>query len=245
MQRAQVAQRMAGALDGVPEHMTDASGVWAEGGHDTSWQGLRHQTHALEDARACEIQFDVVFEDDVHHGKAKGRLGPDHANSGEALQVRRERIRDLVLDLLRAMPRPVGEDDHLVVGEVRDRIDGCGSQSPPAPASQAEVQRDHDETVLQCNVNEAIDHGPRHSSSRALARAHLRCPDLGSEQRHDDCQWLNEEDGQQDVAGNRRNDPCSVWSPLLAQESYGEARGKECTCFQNRRGQNDNGSWVR
>lgn len=87
-----------------------------------------------------------------------------------------------------------------------------------------------------------MGHDTRHL---ARSRAHLRCPDVRSEQRHDDCQWLNEEDGQQDVAGNRGDDACSVWSPLLAQESSGEARRKEGTGFQYGRGQDDNGSWVR
>ena len=76
-----------------------------------------------------------------HHREAKGRLRPHDADAGQALQVGGERIRDLVVDLLRAMARSVGEDDHLVVGEIRDhRVDWCGAQRPPAPTSQAEVQ---------------------------------------------------------------------------------------------------------
>jgi hypothetical protein len=66
-----------------------------------------------------------------------------------------------------------------------------------------------------------------------------------SEQRHDDCQWLNEEDGQQDVAGNRWDDAWSVWSPLLAEESCGETRRNDDAGFHYRCGQDDNGSWVR
>src|SRR4029450_3331290 len=101
-------------------------------------------------------------------------LRADDTHPGEPLKVRRQRIRDLVLDLLRAVPGPVGEDDDLVVREIRDRVDWGRAERPPAPAGQAEVQRDHDEAMLQGNVNEAVDHGPQHSSYRTRTRASLR-----------------------------------------------------------------------
>ena len=136
------------ALDRVPEHVADTGRVWSERRRHARGQALRDETHAFEDASPREVQLHVVLEDDVNHREAERRLRPDHAYTCEPLKVRRERVRDLVLDLLRAVPRPVGEDDHLVVGEIGNRVDGRGPQRPPAPACEAEVQNDDDEPVL-------------------------------------------------------------------------------------------------
>ena len=177
------------ALDRVPEHVADTGRVWSERRRDARGQALRDEAHAFEDASPREVQLHVVLEDDVNHREAERGLRPDHAYTGEPLEVRGERVRDLVLDLLRAVPGPVGEDDDLVVGEIGNRVDRRGRQRPPSPACEAEVQNDDDEPVLQCNVNESIDHAclaeaapslserrrePQHSSCRARTRANLR-----------------------------------------------------------------------
>ena len=106
LQRAQVAQRQRRALDRVPEDVADAGRVGPERRRDAGGQRLRDQAHALEHARAREVEVDVVLEDDVDHREAERRLRPDDADAGEALQVHGQRIGDLVLDLLRAVARP-------------------------------------------------------------------------------------------------------------------------------------------
>ena len=73
---------------------------------DAGRQRLRDQAHALEHARAREVQIDVVLEDHVDHREAERRLRADDAHAGQPLQVHRQRIGDLVLDLLRAVARP-------------------------------------------------------------------------------------------------------------------------------------------
>ena len=156
----------------VPEDVPDARRVRAKRRRDAGRQALGDETHALQDAGAREVQIDVVVEDDVDHREAERRLGADDANAGETLQVHRQRIADLVFHLLRAVTRPVREDDDLVVREVWNRIDGRGAQRPPAPAGEADVQGQHDEAVLQREFNESIDHEPQHSSCRARARRH-------------------------------------------------------------------------
>src|SRR4029453_11976306 len=102
---------MGGAVDRVPEDVTDTGRVWAERRRDARGQALRDETHAFEHASPREVQLHVVLKDDVNHREAERRLRPDHAYTGEPLKVRRERVRDLVLDLLGAMSRPVGKDD--------------------------------------------------------------------------------------------------------------------------------------
>ena len=170
------------ALDRVPEHVADAGRVRSERRRDARGQALRDEAHAFEDASPREVQLHVVLEDDVDHREAERGLRPDHPYTGEPLEVRGERVRDLVLDLLRAVPGPVREDDDLVVGEIGNRVDRRGRQRPPSPACEAEVQNDDDEPVLQCNVNESIDHAclaeaaPHQAAKagRARTRANLR-----------------------------------------------------------------------
>src|SRR5215203_180161 len=163
------------ALDGVPEDVTDTGRVWSERGNGARGQALRDQAHAFENPGSREVQFHVVLEDDVDHREAERGLRPHDAYTGEPLQVRGERVCDLVLDLLRAVPRPVGEDDHLVVGQVGNRVDRRGCQRPPAPAGKTEIQNDDDEPVLQCDIDESIDHArlaeaPRPSVSDAWSQ---------------------------------------------------------------------------
>src|SRR5262245_66272356 len=92
--------------------------VRAKGRHDTCRQRLLDKAHALENAAPSEIQLDVVLKDDIDHGEPEGGLRPDDAYSGESLEIRRERIRDLVLHFLWTVSGPVREDNHLVVGQV-------------------------------------------------------------------------------------------------------------------------------
>ena len=138
---------MGRALDRVPEHVANTGRVRAERRRHARGQAFRDEAHAFEDTRPREVQVHVVLEDHINHREAERRLRPDHPYTGEPLEVRRERVRDLVLDLLRAMPGPVREDDDLVVGEIGYRVDRRGRERPPPPACEAEVQNDDDEPV--------------------------------------------------------------------------------------------------
>ena len=119
--------------------MADAGGVGPERRHHAGGQAscvtrlIRSSTRGPR-----EVQIDVVLEDDVDHREAERRLRPDDADAGQALQVDGQRIGDLILDLLRAVARPVGEDDDLVVGEIRNGVDRRGAERPPAPAGRAD-----------------------------------------------------------------------------------------------------------
>ena len=79
----------------------------------------------------------------------------------EALEVGDEVVQLLLRqlaeagDLLRAVARPVGEDDHLVVGEVRDRVDRRRPDGPPSPASEREIDGDDDDTIAKREFDEA------------------------------------------------------------------------------------------
>src|SRR5687768_8642031 len=99
---------MAIAFERVPEHMADAGGVRAERRCRPLWKRCGDEAKTFEDARSREILIDVIFEDDVNHREAEGRLRSYGAHAGQALEVDRQRIGDLVFDFLRAVAGPLG-----------------------------------------------------------------------------------------------------------------------------------------
>jgi len=95
--------------------VADTRRIGPERRHGALRQLRRHQTEALEDARAGEVKVHVVLEHDVDHREPEGGLRANHADTGQALQIHRERVADLVFHLLRTVALPVREHDHLVV----------------------------------------------------------------------------------------------------------------------------------
>jgi hypothetical protein len=73
LERAQLAQGVALALDRVPEDMPHAGGVRAEGRHHPRRQALAEEIQPLQHAGAGEVEVHRVLEDDVDHRKAEGR----------------------------------------------------------------------------------------------------------------------------------------------------------------------------
>ena len=158
LERAELAQGVALALDRVPEDMAHAGGVRAEGRHHAGRQALAEEIQALQHARAGEVEVHRVLEDDVDHREAERGGGPHHPDAGKPLEAHRERIGDLVLDLLRRAAGPVGEDDHLVVREVGNRVDGRREQGPVPPPSNQEEEGDHEDAVPERDGDQPVDH---------------------------------------------------------------------------------------
>jgi hypothetical protein len=60
-------------------------------------------------------------------------------------------------------------------------------------------------------------------------------PDTESEQTHDDCDQLNEEDGEEDVPGNRPSASGSGWPPAVAQNQSRRAGRQDNPDAEHRR----------
>jgi len=58
-------------------------------------------------------------------------------------------------------------------------------------------------------------------------------PDLKSEQAHYGCEWLDEEDGEQKVLGNRRRRDRQSGSPRITQHQRGKAGRKKHSVAKN------------
>jgi hypothetical protein len=138
--------------------MAHAGGIWPQRRRRSRRQRLRHEIQPLEHPRPPEVQIDVIVENDVDHGKAESRLRSHDPHARQALEVDRQWIGDLVLDFLRAVAGPIREDDHLVVGQVRDGVDRRTGERPPAPAGQSGVGHDDQQPMPQREFNESPDH---------------------------------------------------------------------------------------
>ena len=126
-----------------------------ERGYNTGRQKAGRQIQTLQNARPGEINIDVVLKNDVDHREAESGRRPDRFDAGQPLQVDRQGIGDLVFDFLRASSRPVGENDHLVFAEVRNRIDGSFQQRPISPTRQQGVGEKDQSTGSSARIRSA------------------------------------------------------------------------------------------
>ena len=60
-------------------------------------------------------------------------------------------------------------------------------------------------------------------------------PDLESEQTHDDCEWLDEEDGEENVLRHCRDGCRRRRPPSVTQNESRDIGGKDSTSAENRR----------
>ena len=65
-------------------------------------------------------------------------------------------------------------------------------------------------------------------------------PDLESEQTHDDCEWLDEEDGEENVLRHWRDGYRRRCAPSVTQNESRDIGGKDNSDAENRRGDGGN-----
>ena len=146
-------------LQRVPEHLAEGRRIRSECRGDARRQRPRWQAvELLDDARTRPVELDVFLEDDVDRAETEYGVAPHVLHAGHAEQRDRQRVADLVIDVLRAPPGPVGEDDLLVLADVGDRVDGDRVARQPAEipverrrehAPEHDADRDqHDEELL-------------------------------------------------------------------------------------------------
>ena len=70
-----------------------------------------------------------------------------------------------------------------------------------------------------------------------MRRAYTRAPahsDVESEQTHDDCEWLDEEDGEENVLRHWRDGHWRRRAPPVSQNESRVVSGKDNPCAENR-----------
>jgi hypothetical protein len=86
--------------------------------------------------------------------------GPHGAHALDPLQLERQGIGELVVDLLRPSPRPLGEHDDLRFREVGDRVDRDPGRRPSAPDRDRQPHGDHQPSATNREFQDALDHSP-------------------------------------------------------------------------------------
>jgi hypothetical protein len=75
--------------------------------------------------------------------------------------------------------------------------------------------------------------------TRAYTREPTR-PDLESEQTHDDCEWLDEEDGEEDVLGHLRDGYRRRRAPSVTKNESRDGGGEDSPGAEDRRSDGGN-----
>ena len=101
----------------------DAGRVRPEARRHARRQAARCRVEVFEHAAAGPVGVGAVLEDHVDERHAEEREAAHDLRLGHRQHRRGQRIGDLVLDDLRRLPRIVGVDDDLHVGEVGDGVE--------------------------------------------------------------------------------------------------------------------------
>src|SRR6266446_3366075 len=138
--------------------MTDTGRIRAKSWHDPRRKLLADKVKALQDAGPGKIKVNIVIEDGKDHRKAEGRRRAYNLDSGQPLQVDGKWVRDLIFYFLRTPPGPIRKDNHLVVAQIRNRINWSTEHRPQTPARNSNPKHHNQELVSQRKLNNAVDH---------------------------------------------------------------------------------------
>ena len=136
----------------------EAGRVRAELRFDAGGQNIAKIIQPLKDARPREIIVNLVIKNDGDEREAEHGVGADGFYAGQPLQIHRERIGALVLHFLRAAPRPVRENDNLVLTQVGNRVHRRLISGADAETDEQRHAAKDQETVAQRPFDDAIDH---------------------------------------------------------------------------------------
>lgn len=117
------------------------------------------QGELLQDALAGEVEADVVLEDDGNHRVVELGDRAHRLDAGQPLELERQRVGHLVLDLLGAAAHPVGEDDDLVLAQVRDGVHRRVEHGVDCKYGQGGRQNHHQIAVTDRILDEFFNHG--------------------------------------------------------------------------------------
>ena len=82
----------------------------------------------------------------------------DRLHARRARQADRQRIGDLIFDILRRAAGPVGEHDDLLLADVGNGVDRDVRQRVIADAQDDQRRQHHEEPVVQAPADDEVDH---------------------------------------------------------------------------------------
>jgi hypothetical protein len=128
------------------------------------------EIQAFEDACPRKVEIGAVFKDDGEKRETEHRSRPHFFDACETLETGGQRKGDLILDFLRAAPRPVRKNEHLVFCQVRDGVHGCEEDGAHPHDDEKQGAAGDEKAVPQTPVDDAFDHGVR--ADRLISSAH-------------------------------------------------------------------------
>ena len=146
-------------LDGVPEDLSEGGRVGSQIRHDARRQIRPRLAEFLGHALPGEIEVHAIVEDDRDHREVELGRRPHRAHTGQPAQLVDQRIGQLILDLARTATHPVGEDDHLVLAEIGNRIDRRVVEREDARHGQQRRRDEHQKPVADGRLDNVFDHG--------------------------------------------------------------------------------------
>ena len=155
---AQLPQVSAVRFERVPIDLAQRRGVRAKLRHDARRQFARGVVHPLQHTRPAPVVVVLVVKDHEHHREAEAGHRPDRLDAGRALQADRQRIGDLVLDVLRRPSRPLHHHDDLLFADVGNRIDRCIDQAVVADAQHDGREEEDQKAVVEAPADQTFNH---------------------------------------------------------------------------------------
>ena len=145
-------------FDRVPENLAERRGVRRQVRDDPLRQKRAGQCQPLGNALAGEVEVDVVLEDDIDHREVEFARRPHAFDARQALQVDRQRIRDLIFDLARAAAHPIGEHDHLIFGEIGNGVDRRVDDRINPQTHHDQRRDEHHEAIADRELDDFFNH---------------------------------------------------------------------------------------
>ena len=163
LQGAQVGQVMLAALvhQGVLEHPAHPGGIRPQCGADPFRQLLAGGVQVFQHPRAGPVDIGVVLEDHIDKAQPHETLATHKADIGDTQQGGGERIGNLVFHQIRAASVPLGEHDHLGIGQIGNGIQRHLQQAAPTPDGGQQHQYQSDARLVRAQCNQAGNHSRR------------------------------------------------------------------------------------
>src|SRR5580692_9764170 len=145
-----------GALQRIPVNLADRAVVRAHLRLQIIWQS--HLRQPFEHLLAVPVVAGAVVKNEHHAGKAKQRNGTQMRQVRQSVHLDFNRNGDLLFDFFGGAPGPLGDDLDIIIGNVGIRLDGEIVKGDRSPNEQENGDRQHDEAVVQREVDDCADH---------------------------------------------------------------------------------------
>ena len=144
--------------EGIGKSPAQARGIRAEHRVDIGGDLVSHRLDVLEDTAPRPVDVRSLFEDHIDERRTEEGESADRLDLGRGKECGGYGVGDLVLHQVRAAAGPLGIDDHLGVGEVRQGIERCPLQSPDAPEDSQRGDEDNEKLVPRAPVDDLFNH---------------------------------------------------------------------------------------